>query len=463
MSVLIAGAGLAGLTAARDLIKKGATVTVIDARSRVGGRVLTLREGFHHRQHAEAGGDLIDEGQKEIRTLVGQLGLKLVEILPGGFTLRQIGGRRVRGRKGCLDLERRLRPEIRAFRLSEARWDGAVAQAIGRQSVAAWLDRINAPKSLRAMAAALRGFFLADPEQLSLLALVEQLAEEGPPGGDKMYRVMGGNDRIAAALAKPLGERLRLGTVLRAITQSAHGVRASIQTSGGSDQIEADYVICAMPASTVRDVAFDPPLPVLQHEANRSLKYGHATKTALQFDRASWRKRGSPRGFGTNLPIGAVWDGNEEQHGAGGILTLLAGGHASVDTKVMLASIGPQRLIEQMSFVDLKRASLVAWDSVSWEDDPWARGGYAYFDPAFNPAIREWLARPFRRVFFAGEHTSIKGQGYMNGAVESGLRAAEEVRRSPSFGPRMSQPWEISSTTAPASPARPPSATRRGD
>jgi monoamine oxidase len=350
-----------------------------------------------------------------------------VEILPGGFSLRQIGGRRVRGHKGFLDLERRLRPEIRAFRLGEARWDGAVAQAIGRQSVAAWLDRIKAPKSLRAMATALRGFFLADPDQLSLLTLVELLAEEGPPGGVKVYRVMGGNDRIAAALARPLGERLRLGTVLRAVTQSARGVRASIHTSGGSDQIEADYVICAMPTSTVRDVTFDPPLPVLQHEANRALKYGHATKTALQFDRASWRKRGTPRAFGTDLPIGAVWDGNEEQHGAGGILTLLAGGHASVDTKVMLASIGPQRLIEQMSFVDLRGANLVAWDSVSWEDDPWARGGYAYFDPTFNPALREWLARPFQRVFFAGEHTSIRGQGYMNGAVESGLRVAEEV------------------------------------
>jgi monoamine oxidase len=427
VSVLIAGAGLAGLTAARDLSKKGAIVTVIDARSRVGGRVHTLREGFQHRQHAEAGGDLIDEDQKEIRTLVGQLGLKLAEILPGGFTLRHVGGRGVRGRTGWVDLERKLRPEIRAFCLSERRWDGGVAQAIGRQSVADWLDRIKAPKSVRAMAVALRGFFLADPDQLSLLALVEQFAEEGPPGGEKMYRVVGGNDRIAAALAKPLGNRLRLGTVLRGITQFAHGVRAHVQTKAGSDQIEADYLVCAMPASTVRNVTFDPPLPDPQHDANRTLQYGHATKTALQFDRASWRKRGTPRAFGTTLPIGAVWDGNEEQHGAGGILTLLAGGHASVDTKVMLASVGPQRLIEQMDFLDVKRANLVAWQSVSWEDDPWACGGYAYYGASFNPALREWLARPFGRIFFAGEHTSLEGQGYMNGAVESGLRAAEEV------------------------------------
>jgi monoamine oxidase len=62
-----------------------------------------------------------------------------------------------------------------------------------------------------------------------------------------------------------------------------------------------------------------------------------------------------------------------------------------------------------------------------WEQDPWARGGYAFFDPAFDPSLRAWLARPFGRVFFAGEHTSVKWQGYMNGAVESGRRAAAEV------------------------------------
>src|SRR5204863_8091897 len=133
-----------------------------------------------------------DEDQKEIRTLVGQLGLKLAEILPGGFKLRHAGGQGPRGGRSWVDLERRLRPEIRAFCLSERRWDGAIAQAIGRQSVADWLRRIKAPKTVRAMATALRGFFLADPDQLSLLSLVEQFAEDGPPGGQKMYRVVGG-------------------------------------------------------------------------------------------------------------------------------------------------------------------------------------------------------------------------------------------------------------------------------
>jgi monoamine oxidase len=151
------------------------------------------------------------------------------------------------------------------------------------------------------------------------------------------------------------------------------------------------------------------------------------TKTSLQFKDVTWRKRGGPRAFGTNLPIGAVWDGNEEQHGSHGILALMAGGGASIETRAMLESGGPARVIEQMDWLDLQEANLVAWDSVSWENDAWSRGGYAYFDHRYNPAIRQWLARPFGRVFFAGEHTSLKWQGYMNGAVETGLRAAAEV------------------------------------
>ena len=74
-----------------------------------------------------------------------------------------------------------------------------------------------------------------------------------------------------------------------------------------------------------------------------------------------------------------------------------------------------------------KPSAVVTSHVVAWDHDPWARGGYAYFDPAFDPLWREWLARPAGRILFAGEHTSIKSQGYMNGAIESGLRAAAEI------------------------------------
>jgi monoamine oxidase len=155
--------------------------------------------------------------------------------------LKDVGGRRVRGTEGWLDLERRLRPEIRAFCLGERRWDGAVAQTIGRQSVADWLNRVKAPRTVRAMASALRGFFLADPEDLSLLALVEQLAEDGPPAGNDVPR--GGRQRSHCRGARQTArERLRLGTVLRAVVQSA-GARTCERSDGGRQRIRSRRTI----------------------------------------------------------------------------------------------------------------------------------------------------------------------------------------------------------------------------
>jgi monoamine oxidase len=436
ISVLVAGAGLAGITAARELLKRGAEVTVIEARARTGGRVITAREPFRQNQHAEMGGDLIDESQGEICRLIKDVGLRTSRILQTGFAgVREQGRRRrISGQRGWFDLARRLEPEVRAFCLSEQRWDGAVAERLGRETVAHWLDRIRAPKSLRDVAIGMRGFFLADPDELSLIALADQYAEDGVPGGEKMFRIVGGNDRLPAALAKTLGSRVQLQTILRRATQSRDHVTAAIETNGSVHERRVDYLVCALPATTLRDVVFEPAMPDAQRQAVAIVKYGAATKTALQFDRVTWRKRGRPRAFGTPFDIGAAWDGNEEQRVSGGntrakagILTLLAGGGASRATRAMLASDGPSRIVRELSWLDLRTAEMLGWTSMSWELEPWSKGGYAFFDPQFPPSIRYALAQPMRRIVFAGEHTSFRWQGYMNGAVETGLRAAEEV------------------------------------
>jgi len=431
VSVLVAGAGLAGLVAASDLSQRGAQVVIIEARSRPGGRVWTVRDGFAARQHAEAGGDLIDEGQTEIRDLAGRFGLKLVRILRSGFSA--LRGRRpgtARDAGGGWDaLQRRLEPEIRGYRLAERRWDSAIASVLGRERVAGWLDRIGANDAMRSTATAMRGFFLADPTELSLLALVDQFAEDETPGQGRMYRIEGGNDAVVSALATSLADRLRLDSALVSIVHSTSGIDAGLRAADGRlDHLHADYLVCALPASTLRDIRIDPPLPSEQREAIDRLKYGSATKTLLQFERAVWRRIGKQRAYGTDLPIGAVWDGNEEQPGPAGILTLLAGGTASAATRALLARHGVDGLVRELEWLGTARTPLLAHRVVTWEDDEWARGGYAYFDAGYDPALRHWLARPCGRILFAGEHTSMRWQGYMNGAVESGLRAATEVR-----------------------------------
>jgi len=185
--------------------------------------------------------------------------------------------------------------------------------------------------------------------------------------------------------------------------------------------------VLTLPAALLRRLPISPSLPAQQHAAIAALKYGRATKTLLQFSKRFWRVPGRPRAFGSALPFGALWEGNEEQRGRTGILSLLAGGGASDQTQAIVAKDGPRGLAATLEWLGSRHADLVGSKQVVWERDPHARGGYAYFDPAFDPALRAWLARPCGRLFFAGEHTSIKWQGYMNGAVESGRRAAAEV------------------------------------
>jgi monoamine oxidase len=433
VSVLVAGAGLAGLSAARDLTDHGAEVTVIDARDRVGGRVFTIRSGFAESQHGEAGGDMIDADHHEIRRLAEELGLKLIPVLKGGFGYARAdpaGRARIVQRdvaRGWKRLAEQLEPYSRLYRLAERRWDTPITSEIARRSVAHWLDELRADDELRTTAAGLRGFFLADPEELSLLALVDEFSLEGGFGPSKMYRVDGGNDRLATTMSSALGARVKLNTELAAVSHRGRGVRASVKNGRQTSQIQVDYLLFALPGTLLRRIPITPALPVQQHEAIARLQYGRATKTLLQFSKRFWRAPGRPRAFGSPLPVGAVWEANEEQRGKPGILALLAGGSASNDTADIVSREGVAGLARSLDWLGSEDQEVIGWRQVVWESEPWSRGGYAVFDPQFDPGLRGWLSQPCGRLFFAGEHTSIRWQGYLNGAVESGRRAAAEI------------------------------------
>lgn len=433
VSVLVVGAGLAGLTAARDLMAMGAAVTVVEARNRVGGRVWTVRDGFAEGQHAEAGGDFIDENHEELRRLAESLNLELVQILRHGWsyatrldngTVRAVP---VMPGRGWERLAAALDQLGEPYRLAERRWDTPIAASLARRSVRQWLDDVQADADLCSIAAGLRGFFLADPEDLSLLALVDQFAAGDPLGAPRIYRVVGGTDRITGALAASLGDRLKLNTELVAISQRGARVRASLRHRRQAHQFTCDYLVCTLPTSILKRVPITPALPAQQHDAIATLKYGRATKSLLQFSSRFWRVPRKPSAYGTALPFGAVWDGNEEQRGKPAILSLMAGAGASDWTIEIVGREGSAGLAKHLDWLGSSRAQLLHAHHVSWELDPFARGGYAFFDPSFPPARRSWLAQPSGRLFFAGEHTSLRWQGYMNGAVESGRRAAAEV------------------------------------
>lgn len=433
-SVLIVGAGLAGLVAARDLAAMGATVSVADARDRVGGRVWTQRDGFIDGQHAEAGADLIDEEHAAVTSLVQATGLRLAHVLRGGFGMvrpdahGQIHVLPPSAHSGWTRLAAHLRELSQQYAWTDRRWNSPTAAHIARRSVSQWLDDIAADAELRATAVSLRGFFVADPDELSLLALVDQFARDDDAPSNRTYRIEGGNDRLALRLAADLGDRVRLSTELLAVSQRAGAIHASLRHGKTRGQMHVDYIVLTLPASVLCRIPITPALPAPQHNAIASLNYGRVTRTLLQFTTRFWRSTRRLRAFGSPLPVGAVWEGNEEQRGKAGILSLMAGGSASDETLAIVERDGIDGLVRNLDWLGSKGASLVAARQTRWETDPWARGGYAVFDPAFAPAQREWLAQPCGRIVFAGEHTSLRWQGYMNGAVESGHRAAQDVR-----------------------------------
>ena len=240
-----------------------------------------------------------------------------------------------------------------------------------------WLDDVRAPKPLKAGMRGFRGFFLADPEDLSLLPLVEQFAESGPPGRTNFFRIKRGNDRLATTIVKRLRGAVLLNTVVRRVVQHDERVTVTIDGLGKPHtEITAEYFVCALPESTARGVIFEPALPEPQQDAIAHLRYGCVTRLLLQFDRGFWRKAGRPRAFGTDLDTGAMWDGNEQQKGPNAILSFLAGGRASRALQDIVHAEGERGVIDRITWAG-RPSRLVASQMVVWDHVRGRRGGYA--------------------------------------------------------------------------------------
>ncbi len=349
---MVAGAGMAGLSAAYALEKDGADVFVAEARDRVGGRVWTIRDGFEHGQHAEAGADLIEAEQSEVLELARELGLKTSRILRRGIRLLRAGRRwpaeDAVPEDGVRTICRAARPigrGVQAERKTMGRRDRRTAGTHVRGGVARWRGRKD--EWLKQRVRALRGLFLADPERLSLLMLVEFFADDSMPP-DGMMRIADGNDRLATGLARRLRKPPTLKAILRRVRQDERGVTATVDVKGKLVERSADFLVCTLPPTTTRDVVFEPVLPDAQRRAIETVDLGPATRVLLQFDRRFWRRAGQASAFGSPYAFGAVWDGNEQQRGTAGILSLLAGGAASGELQEMLEHDGTSAVVPHL-------------------------------------------------------------------------------------------------------------------
>jgi monoamine oxidase len=262
--VAIAGTGLAGLSAAYELVRAGAAVTLLDARSYAGGRVRTIRE-FAAQQHGELGGEFIDGDQKEIIDLCRRFDLPLARILRSGFThrFRDASGTYHVSRTAPWDALRDcLSPLLRRYNLAGGDSSSDVVRELATMSLSDWMRQSKASADVHAMANALRAFFLANPTEISVLPVIEQIAKGGAPSQAEFFRIEGGNDRLVDALLRAAGGRVLLEHSIRSVANALDRVVISVtDPSGLTQQIEADYLVMTLPASTLRHVDIQPPLP----------------------------------------------------------------------------------------------------------------------------------------------------------------------------------------------------------
>jgi monoamine oxidase len=418
--VVVVGAGLAGLTAAHELERHGRfRVTVLEARPRVGGRVHTVRMGG---RHAEGGGEYVDTIHAALLGYVRRFGLKLEDAQAGPDLDDVIY---LRGRR-LIDADVRTaavqaqldRLDARSAELAAA-IDAADplrhGAAYDRLSLADLMDQLGLTGIARTLAEhAARDEYGVEPTALSLLFYLQLWAATAavPDSGIERYRILGGNDNLAAALASGLSD-LRVAQPVRRIERRRGGVRV--------DGIEADWCVLATPLPALRDVEFAPALPPALADAVASLQYGSISKTLIGYRERFWVRSGFTGDTLTDLPIGSLWEATNAQ-GAAPPGILIAYSTAVPATSVTQATA-------QIDRVYPGSARLATDGAIAhWPDEPYSRGCYTAYAPGQVTKFHAALRRPLGRLLLAGEHTDTFNS-YMEGAIRSGRRAAAAIGR----------------------------------
>lgn len=433
-SVIVVGAGLAGLAAADALARAGHQVVVCEARERPGGRIETLRTPFADGQYAEAGAQFVPGDHELTLGYVKRFGLALRPAMPPFEAgLAYVRGRRIASNWGGKhEWPYQLTHEERKLGLA-GMWQKYVVDTTRDPGPEA-LDRMSAAELLRRRGASAEaiellriGFldmFGDGIESYAALQLRERVARLPPPAA--RFTIAGGAELLTNALAIELRDKIRYGSPVAGIEQNGQSV--AVRTPG--DRLIADYVICTAPFSVLRRLAVSPAFTAGKRQAIEELAYTSVMRVFLQFQRRIWTAENLYLLTTTDLPVRWILDHTVNQPGSRGILEAQITGPAARRLAEMAEA---ERIEFALKYLEEVfpgiRYHYQRGVTKSWDEDPWARGAFAYFRPGQMLALRPRLAPAEGRIHFAGDHTST-WSGWMQGALESGLRAAHEVLES---------------------------------
>jgi monoamine oxidase len=436
VGVVVLGAGLAGLGAAVTLARAGVDVQVLEARDRVGGRVQTVREPFADGLYVEAGGEFISGGHRVLRGWLDAYGIELMPVT-GGLQLFALGGEVRRGeeladlREGLAQQEEAIErgAEEIARRVPDPRrpWAASAAGELDGRSLGSWLDGLGLHPIARTYERVWTTVdYGVEAERLSLLqyARDERLLRDEPDTAD---RACGGVERLPAAMAAELAARVRLGVRVTGLAHAADGVTVGYRHGDREGSLEAAYGVVTLPLGALRDLKVEPPFDSARREAIDGLGYSSVLKVMVQFRRRFWREAGLVGRTIVDDPLFTTYDGTDGQTGERGILTVYSAGQVAVELAALQEQQRIERCLERLErLYPGCRSGFEVGRSTDWDRDGYSRGAYSYFAPNQLTRYGPILARPEGRVYFAGEHTD-PWQATMNGALASGVRAAEEI------------------------------------
>jgi monoamine oxidase len=449
--VIVVGAGLAGLVAAHELTERRYAVTVLEARSSPGGRVHTLREPFSDGLRAEAGA-LFVPSNHDLTLKYARLAKLAMEPAMPLFAARMfyVRGRHIVANRGDAGWPFDLTPEERKLGYAGI-WEkylnaplrelGAIKTAgdgSGDGRLVA-LDRMSAAEFLQSRGASAGAIallrvgyldMLGDGiESYSALQLLQRIAPRqtaGPP--TVTYCIRGGSDLLPQALAASLGESVRYQSPVVRIEPAATSASVVVVRDGERQRLAADYVVCTLPFTVLKGIDVSPSFSPQKARAIEELRSTSVVRVFLQFRRRAWTADDLYVLTTTDLPMKWVFDHTVNQRGARGILEAQALGEDARRVARMPEADRIEFALSQLEqiFPGI-RTEYERGTSISWDDAPWARGAFAYFRPGQMLSMLPHVVRPEGRVHFAGDHTSA-WSGWMQGAIESGLRAAREIR-----------------------------------
>jgi monoamine oxidase len=442
--VAIVGAGLAGLVAARELTRAGKDVIVLEARNRVGGRMYSKSLGPGATDVANMGATFIGPTQRRILALARELGVGIFDTYNTGKNVSYFGGSRgtYSGAVPLINPAALAEAQLAIVQFDDmakevpldAPWRAERAEEWDGKTVETWkLENVHSSDGRKLIDLAIRAILSVEAREVSLLfwlfyvrsaGSVEQLINTA--GGAQQYRVEGGTQLISDELARRLGRR-RL--IRRAYVTRIARRRGRLEVQSSRAVVRAKRVIVAIPPAMAARIDYSPRLPALRDQFTQRAPIGSLIKTIAVYDTPFWRDDGlTGQVTSDEGPIEVTFDASPKS-GRPGVMLGFVDGDAA---RVLSAKSHAERVQEELQslarYFGPKALRPKAAFDYPWDNDRYARGcPVAVLPPgallSFGRAIRE----PAGGIHWAGAETATEWHGYMDGAVQSGERAAKEV------------------------------------